>query len=156
MQFRLRTLSVLIAFIFFLIYCGVLNAPSSIAIPVFCVIVWLTPAYWIAGVIYARDARRAFFIGGLASGAVPFLALVCYSVIGAFEGWGSWGYGGYRRSVFGEIQRQNLIASLFIFAPVMLSFIGGCLSMAVYFALQPPSPVPPFASPFRPTSKPIL
>src|SRR6185436_17943236 len=55
MQFRLRTLFILTAIV--CVYFGVLNAPPFIAIPLYCAIVWLTPAYWIAGVIYAREAR---------------------------------------------------------------------------------------------------
>ncbi|MGI8978179.1 MAG: hypothetical protein ACR2FY_03025 [Pirellulaceae bacterium] len=150
MQFRLRTLFILTAVI--CVYCGVLNAPLFIAMPLFCAIAWVTPAYWIAGVIYARDARRAFFIGGLAGGTVPFLALVFWSLAMGIDFFDGWGYRNYGRGVFsGETQLMNMLASLVIFAPVVLAFVGGWISLAVYYGLQPPKPVPPPLSPFRQT-----
>ena len=148
MQFRLRTLFIITAVI--CVYCGVLNAPQFISFPLFSVVVWLTPAYWIAGVIYARDAKRAFFIGGLVGGAVPFLGLVFWSLAMAVDGPFRWGRN-YGRYEMGEAQLLNLIASLFIFAPVVLAFLGGWISLAVYRSLQPPKPVPPPRSPFTPS-----
>jgi hypothetical protein len=150
MQFRLITLFIITGIV--CVYCGLLNAPSFIAIPLFCAIAWLSPAYWISGVIYTREARRSFFIGGLAGGGVPFLALVFYSLVVAFDGWGPWGYrNGWGRNGFGETLLINFFASLFIFAPVLMAFLGGWTSMAVYYSAQPPKPVPPPASPFRQT-----
>ena len=147
MQFRLRTLFILTAVI--CVYCGILNAPPFIAVPLFCAVVWLTPAYWIAGVVYAREARRAFFIGGLASGTIPFFILVFYSLNVVFDGWGPWGYrNNFRGGYYGENQLINLLASLFIFAPVVLAFLGGWVSLAVHYGLQPPKRVSPPTSPF--------
>ena len=151
MQFRLRTLFILTAVV--CVYCGVLNAPPFIAIPLFCAIVWLTPAYWIAGVIYAREARRAFFVGGLASGTVPFFVMIFYSLSVVLDGYGPWGYRNYggRGGFYGEYQLMNLVASLFIFAPVVLAFVGGWISWGVYYGMQPPRPVSPPTSPFLKT-----
>lgn len=151
MQFSLRTLFILTAIV--CVYCGILNAPVFIAFPLFCALVWLTPAYWIAGVIYAREARRAFFIGGLAAGAVPFVALVFCSLVMAVDGPWRWSRS-YGRYEFGETQLINMIASLFIFAPVALAFLGGWISLFVYHSLQPPRPVPPPVSPFGPVFPP--
>ena len=150
MQFRLITLFIITGIV--CVYCGLLNAPSFIALPLFCAVTWLSPAYWISGVIYTREARRAFFIGGLASGAIPFLGLVFYSLAMVFDGWGPWGYrNGFGRNGFGETLFINFFASLFIFSPVVMAFLGGWISMAVYFSAQPRKPVPPPASPFRET-----
>jgi len=150
MQFRLRTLFILTAIV--CVYFGVLNAPPFIAIPLYCAIVWLTPAYWIAGVIYAREARRAFFVGGLAAGTLPFFILIYYSLNVVFDGWGPWGYRNYGgRGFYGEYQLMNLVASLFIFAPVVLAIVGGWISWAVYYGVQPPRPVSPPTSPFLQT-----
>ncbi len=151
MQFRLRTLFIITAIV--CVYCSILNAPVFIAFPLFCAFVWLTPAYWIAGVIYAREAKRAFFIGGLAAGAVPFIALVFCSLVMAVDGPWRWSRG-YGRYEFGETQLINMICSLFIFAPVVLAFLGGWISLAVYRSMQPPKPVPPAASPFGPNHPP--
>jgi hypothetical protein len=131
MQFRLRSLFILTALI--CVYLGVLNAPSQIALPLFCAAVWVTPAYWIAGVIYARDARRAFFIGGLAAGAAPFLVLLSAFGFRMGDPWG-WGYQPYQ---VGETQAINMVLSLFVFAPVLLAFIGGWIALAMYHNLQP-------------------
>lgn len=150
MQFSLRTLFIITAVV--CVYCGILNAPPFIAIPLLCAVVWLTPAYWIAGVIYGREARRAFFIGGLASGTIPFFVLVFYSFAVVFDGPGPWGYRNYGgRGFYGEYQLMNLIASLLILAPVLLAFFGGWISLGVYYGMQPPRPAPPLASPFRQT-----
>src|SRR5687768_14394060 len=135
MQFSLRTLFIITGVI--CVYCGILNAPQFIAIPLFCAIVWLMPAYWIAGVIYAREGRRAFFIGGLAAGAVPFAAMALFSIVMILDD-GPWRWGrNFGRYELGETQMINLIASLMIFAPVLLAFFGGWISRAVYFSLQP-------------------
>src|SRR5436190_18875695 len=138
MQFRLITLFIITAVV--CVYCGILHAPPFIAIPIFCAIAWISPAYWVTGVIYAREARRAFFIGGISGGAIPFVALIFYSIAMIFDGWGPWGYRNYNSNgggPFGEWQLMNLFASLFIFAPVVLAFFAGWLAMAVYFSLQP-------------------
>jgi len=127
MQFRLRTLFLLTAAV--CVFCGVINAPPFIAIPLFFAAVWITPAYWVAGVIYGREGWRAFFIGGLASGAAPFLVLTLYTVSMGMWGWrfSDWSINDFG-GIYGQYQLTNLIASLFIFAPVVLAFIGGWLS----------------------------
>ncbi|MFN0022002.1 MAG: hypothetical protein ACKVP0_27455 [Pirellulaceae bacterium] len=153
MQFRLITLFIITGIV--CVYCAVLNLPAVIAFPLFCAVAWLSPAYFISGVIYMREARRAFFIGGLASGALPFLGLALYSLGVVFDGRGPWGYrGGWGRTGFGETQLVNLFASLVIFSPVIMAFFGGWVSMAVYYSAQPKKPVPPPASPFRPMTQP--
>jgi hypothetical protein len=153
MQFRLRTLFLLTAAV--CVFCGVINAPPFIAIPLFFAAVWITPAYWVAGVIYGREGWRAFFIGGLASGAAPFLVLTLYTVSMGMWGWrfSDWSINDFG-GIYGQYQLTNLIASLFIFAPVVLAFIGGWLSMWVYYGLKTPSPQPKLQSPFLPSHHP--
>jgi len=151
MQFRLRSLFILTALV--CVYCGVINAPPIIAIPLFFAAVWLAPAYWITGVIFAKEGRRAFFIGGLAAGAAPFLVLTMFVASGFPWGYGNWDFrelAGAGGGIYGENQLANLIASLFIFAPVVLAFIGGWISLVVYHSLQSPKPKPGPESPFRP------
>jgi hypothetical protein len=144
MQFSLRTLLILMAVI--CVYCGILNTPAFIAIPLFCAVTWVSPAYWITGLIYAREARRAFFIGGLSAGTVPFLVLVFFSLM-TFDG--PWYWGRFDRYEWGETQLVNLMVSLLVFAPVALAFIGGWIALAVYHSVQPQAPVPS-APPFSP------
>jgi hypothetical protein len=155
MQFRLITLFIITGIV--CVYCAVLNLPAVITFPLFCAVTWLSPAYFISGVIYTREARRAFFIGGLASGALPFLGEVFYCLAVAFDGWGPWGFrGGWGRTGFGETQLINLFASLVIFSPVIMAFLGGWVAMAVYYSAQPKRPVPPSASPFRTVNPPAI
>jgi hypothetical protein len=149
MQFRLITLFIITGAV--CVYLGILNAPPVIALPLFCAVVWLSPAYWVAGVIYSREARRAFFIGGLSAGAIPFLAMVFYSLVLLLDGPGPWGFrSSWGRGGFGQSQLINFFASLFIFAPLATAYVGGWISKYVYYSAQPPKPVASPASPFGP------
>lgn len=126
MQFRLQFLFILTAL--FCVYLGVLNLPTAIAGLLFGAAVIVSPAYWVAGVIYARDARRAFFIGAIASGFLPYLFLV-YNA--RFPEGNMWGFG-YQRYQFGETQAINVLVSLFIFSPLVFAYVGGWIAVATY------------------------
>ena len=148
MQFRLRTLFILTAVI--CVFCGLITAPPFVAIPVFCGVSLLAPAFWVPGIIYGRDARRAFFIGGICSGTVPYLVLVFFSLMFFENGWRSFGYRSYNRGGLGEAQLLNLVSAIFIFSPAVMALFGGLLSTAVYRSLQPRGKPAPPASPFGP------
>src|SRR6185436_9594050 len=80
MQFRLRTLFIITAVVS--VMCGLIfAAPPIVAIPVFCLILWICPAFWINGIIYGRGAWRPFFIGGVMAGIAPHLASLYYSIM---------------------------------------------------------------------------
>lgn len=135
MQFQLRTLFILTAV--FCVYMGLLNAPMFITIPVFCMVSWMMPAYWIAGVVYARGPKRSFYIGGLAAGATPFIAQGFYTLIAIIDGpwrWRNWFSGRYDWS---EIWLTNVTASLLLAAPHIVALCGAWLSYALYFSLRP-------------------
>lgn len=132
MQFRLRTLMIVMAAISG--YLGLINAPSVIAMPIFYAVACTMPAYWVTGVIYAREQRRAFFIGGIAAGVAPYLQLV-FTSIWMFDG--RWGHNRYE---FGETQAINMMISLFVFSPLLLACIGGWIGWCVYRSLQPDPP----------------
>src|SRR5687767_8026567 len=133
MQFRLRTLLMLMAAI--CVYLGLLNAPPIIAFPIYCAIAWVAPAYWIVGVIYARGAERAYYIGGLSAGAVPFIAMLFCSVVMVFDG--PWRWNRWVEFEWGETHFFNLICSVLIFTPLVIAFLGGWVGHAVYRSLQP-------------------
>lgn len=79
MQFRLLTVLILMAAVS--VGCALLfAAPAWISIPALTLILWVSPAFWIAGVVYARGGRQAFFLGGLVAGAIPFLITSVYSM----------------------------------------------------------------------------
>jgi hypothetical protein len=134
MQYSLRTLFILMAAI--CVYLGILNAPIFISFPVFCTLALLAPAYWVTGVVYARGEQRAFFIGGLAAGAAPFVAMVFTSLVMLIDGPFRWGRG-FGRYEWGETQFFNMVSSLLIFAPIAIAFLGGWIALALYRRLQP-------------------
>src|SRR5688500_8840527 len=125
MQFRLRSLFIFMALV--CVYLGVVNMPTFFAFPLFCAVVLVSPAYWVTGAIYARDQRRAFFIGALAAGVLPYLILAYNAQFLIFRG-GPWGWD-YR---FGETQLANVFVSLFVFAPPLIAYLGGWIALAVY------------------------
>jgi hypothetical protein len=130
MQFRLSSLFVLTSLIG--LYLGVLNLPMFLALPLFGALALMTPAYWVTGAIYARDARQAFFIGGSASGAAPYLVLAYNMAFSFRDPWGL----SYQRYEFGETQIANLFFSFIVSLPALLAFCGGWIGLAVYRNLQ--------------------
>src|SRR5262245_45429895 len=76
MQFNIRALLAVMALVS--VVCGVLFAASPlVALPLLCVALWITPAVWVSGVIYARRAWRPFFLGCVTAGFVPH-SIACY------------------------------------------------------------------------------
>jgi len=131
MQYRLSTLLIVTALIG--IYLGILNMPTFIAVFIFFAAALVTPAYWVTGVIYARERRRAYFIGGIAAGAIPYLILVGFGLmIGMDVPW-RWGRNRYE---FGETQIINMMLSGLILSPALLAFAGGWIGQRVYLGLQ--------------------
>ena len=72
MQFHIRTLLLLTAVVS--LVCGVVFAASPlVAFPVLCFALWVSPSFWLCGILYGRDAWRSFFVGGTTAGFVPHL-----------------------------------------------------------------------------------
>jgi hypothetical protein len=132
MQFRLITLFIATAAV--AVVCGLItSAPPVLAIPVFCVMLWLAPAFWIGGVVYARGIWRAFFIGGVAVGAIPYLTVVVYGSFLSLY----WVGGVFGTSLGPDNRLVNLIAASIVFAPIVLALFGGWITMAVHVTFQP-------------------
>jgi hypothetical protein len=129
MQYQLRSLFILMGLIG--VYFGILNMPTMFAFPLFSCLVLVTPAYWLTGAIYARDRRQAFFVGGIAAGAFPYLMLAYYCI-----NMGRWGWAGFERYRFGETQIVNVMLSLLVCLPILLAFAGGWIGIAVYRSLR--------------------
>src|SRR6476660_1685042 len=120
MQFRLITLFIATAAV--AVVCGLITAaPPVLAIPVFGVTFWLAPAFWIGGVVYARGIWRAFFIGGVAVGAIPYLTVVLYGSFLSLY----WVGGVFGSSLGSDNRLVNLIAASIVFAPIILALFGG-------------------------------
>ena len=139
MQFRLRSLFILTAIVSVL--CGLIfAAPPIVALPIFCLILWVCPAFWITGIVYGRGAWRPFFIGGVMAGIGPHLASLYYSIMVAaslFEG----GALGELADVDGTFPNLPMAAMLLGSGPFAL--IGGWVGMGVYYAFEQPTTVAP-------------
>ena len=133
MQFRLRSLFLLTAAVSVL--CGLIfAAPPIVAIPIFCLILWVCPAFWITGIIYGRGAWRPFFIGGTLAGLPPHLASLYYSimvVVSLFE-----------NNTLAELLQPghgltNLLSAGMLLGSGPFALLGGWTGMGVYYAFQP-------------------
>lgn len=131
MQYRLSTL--LIAMALAGVYFGILNMPTFIAAFLYFAVVLVTPAYWVTGVIFARQERRAFFVGAIAAGAGPYLILGTFGLVLVFEGPWRWGMNRYQ---FGETQLINMLLSAVVFSPMLLALAGGWIGRSVYRTLK--------------------
>jgi hypothetical protein len=134
MQFRLRSLFILTAVVS--VMCGLIfAAPPIVALPIFCLILWVCPAFWITGIIYGRGAWRPFFIGGVMAGIGPHLASLYYSIMvvaSLFDG----------STLEGLLKLDsgpgNLAMAGMLLGSGPFALLGGWIGMAVYYAFQPP------------------
>jgi hypothetical protein len=85
MQFRLRTLLAVITYLS-VIFALVFAAPPVVAWPLLGLLLLVSPAVWIAGIVYGRGAWRAFFIGGTAAGIGPFVTTSLTALIYGVDG----------------------------------------------------------------------
>ena len=146
MQFRLRSLFILTAVVS--VMCGLIfAAPPIVAIPIFCMILWVCPAFWITGIIYGRGAWRPFFIGGVMAGIGPHLASLYYSIMAV----GSL----FENNSWTELLQPgqgltNLLSAGMLLGSGPFALLGGWTGMAVYYAFQLPannaSPSPSLAN----------
>jgi hypothetical protein len=144
MQFQLRTLFIVMGV--FCVYLGLLNAPFIISVPCYCLIAWSMPAYWIAGLVYARHERRAYYLGGVAAGASPYLIMLFFSIMLAADGpwrWGRW----IDRYDWDEIWFFNFTASLFMLGPLLVAFLGGWIAYLVHRSVRPAESDPALQTP---------
>jgi hypothetical protein len=139
MQFRLITLLVSIT-IFAVLFGLVVAVPPGISLPILTILLALSPSILITGVVYARGVQRAFFIGALAAGAVPyaFIAISCIWVVADILGdlryssmEGYW----WRILLGRETPSISTSYALLLIMPAFISLIGGCVSAFVCYAL---------------------
>lgn len=133
MQFRLRSLFILTAVVS--VMCGLIfAAPPIVALPIFCLILWVCPAFWITGIIYGRGAWRPFFIGGVMAGIGPHLASLYYSIMVAaslFDG------GAFKDLMEMDSGLGNLAMAGMLLGSGPFALLGGWTGMAVYYSFQP-------------------
>lgn len=139
MQFRLRSLFILTAVASVL--CGLIfAAPPIVALPIFCVILWVCPAFWITGMIYSRGAWRPFFIGGVMAGIGPHLAALWYSIMVVISLLGGDGIAELTPPLGGF---TNIFMAAMLLGSGPFALLGGWTGMGVYYAFQPPASAPP-------------
>jgi hypothetical protein len=138
MQFGIRTLLIVTTAVAAL--CGIVfAAPPIVAIPVLCTMLWVCPSVWITGIIYARGARRAFFIGGMAAGFAPHSCALYYSVmivVSTFDG------NSLADLFTNDEPWANLLNAAILLGPGVFAFLGGACGAIVYWWNQPPRTSP--------------
>lgn len=132
MQYSLLTLLVIMGLV--CVFCASLNVPVYFAVPIYCCLTWLAPAYWVVGTIYTAGPRRAFYVGGLTATVAPYIVLIFMCVVFVVDGPWRWG----RSYSWDDNLLTNLTAAFFLFTPVAATFLGGWLGYGVYFLVQTP------------------
>ena len=79
MQFHLRTLLMLVTAA--AVVCGTFVGPPVLVVPLLCLILWVSPAFWLCGAFVSRGRRQALFIGATAAGIAPYMAAVILSIL---------------------------------------------------------------------------
>jgi hypothetical protein len=136
MQFRLMSL-LLVMVVASVLFALMFAFPAYITLPVLTMVLWVSPSVWIAGVVYARGATQAFFLGGLVAGAVPFLIVASISGVMSVEFVSDFGDLSLGMRQYDE-RLQIVIASLVLLSTGPFSFMGGLLAVIVYRMTRPP------------------
>jgi hypothetical protein len=135
MQFSLRTLFLVMLVV--ALVCGFfVAAPLALVGMVLAIVLWTCPAFWITAVVYSRGRWRPFFIGGMAAGLAPYLAVVFWSFPLTVE-------------VLGDVMDDfppsladsdllaiepmvNIALTTIVLLPGFASLMGGLIALAVY------------------------
>jgi hypothetical protein len=135
MQFRLRTLLAVITYLS-VIFALVFAAPPIVAWPLLGLLLLVSPAVWIAGIVYGRGAWRAFFIGGTAAGIGPFIATSFISLMYAidalpalFSDWPNF-------SADAGERWETILVSCMLLSSGPIAMIGGLLGSLVYWGFK--------------------
>jgi hypothetical protein len=140
MQFRL--LSILIAITLLSVLCAVIFAmPGFISVPMLTLILWISPSLWITGAIYARGRKQAFFIGGLAAGAVPFVVSALYSATVAAAAVIEADYDELWNPNRNDDRSAVIFLCLWLLVPGVCSVCGGVLGIFMHWR-NAPRPAP--------------
>jgi hypothetical protein len=133
MQFTIRSLLVVTALVSVL--CGIVfAAPPVVAVPILCAILWVCPAFWVNGIIFGRDAWRAFFVGGFMAGLVPHLVALYFSVTAAVLVLSGQSLD---EIIPTATPWPNLIIAAILLAPGLFAFAGGMTGVCTWWMLQP-------------------
>jgi len=148
MQFTIRSLLVVTALVSVL--CGIVFAsPPIVAVPILCAILWVCPAFWVNGIIFGRNAWRAFFVGGFMAGLVPHLIALYFSVTAVILVFSGQSLGDL---IDVNLPWPNLIISAILLAPGLFAFTGGITGVCTWWMLQPAQAKTPQPSAESPAS----
>jgi hypothetical protein len=119
--------------------CGIVfGLPLIAAMVVLTFLLLVSPAVWINGAMFGQGDTRAFFLGGLLAGVLPFAAVsvpVAYMAIVAAAGGG----------IFNAVDEQpdpltfRLVMLGVWLLPGIISFAGGGLGWLTYRVVRPQS-----------------
>jgi hypothetical protein len=141
MQFNLRTLLMVVTLS--AVVCGTLVAPPMLAVPVLCLILWTSPAFWLSSAYFSRGSRRAFFLGGCLAGLAPYLAAVILSIAYYAE----WIDDGDVPNILeqGDDPWGTFRVAVAVYLPGVCSLIGGTLGMLAWQRREKMAESPPDA-----------
>lgn len=136
MQFRLRTLWAVITYLS-VIFALVFAAPPIIAWPLLGLLLLVSPAVWIAGIVYGRRAWRAFFIGGTAAGIGPFVTTSLIALMYGieelpllFRNWIS------SSPTSADDRSTAILVSCWLLSSGPIAMMGGLLGCLVYWCFR--------------------
>lgn len=135
MQFRLRFLFAVVTYLS-VILALVFAAPPIIAWPLLSLLLLVSPAVWIAGIVYARGAWRAFFIGGTAAGIGPFVTTSLITLMYAVDAvpplvrdWSN------AAANIGD-RWTAILVSCFMLSSGPIAMLGGLLGCSIYWCFR--------------------
>jgi len=132
MQFHIRSL--LVVMVAVSVLCGVMfAAPPIVATPILLGLLWISPALWINGIVYARGGWRPFFIGGTMAGLVPHCASLYATVVVVVQllDGGDWS----RWFEVGD-DWPNMYISLTFLAPGPFAILGGLVGVWTWWMFR--------------------
>jgi hypothetical protein len=135
MQFRLRTLLAVITYLS-VISALVFAAPPVVAWPLLGLLLLVSPAVWIVGIVYGRGARRAFFIGGTAAGIGPFVATSFVSLMYAVDGLAPLLLNSTSSSISSDDRWTTILVSCLLLSSGPIAMGGGLLGSLVYWGFK--------------------
>ncbi len=146
MQFGIGRLILVVTLV--AILCGLIfAAPPVIGVPLLSLFLLSSPAIWIAGIVYARGALQAFFIGGTVAGIAPWTAAFYWQMAIVVQAVGDFPA---TSNNLGDIWKPAVqgdwyLANLVVLAPGVASFAGGAMAMLVYWTFRQ-APTPPIST----------
>ncbi len=117
--------------------CGIaFGLPLIVSMVVLAFLLWISPAVWINGAMFSQGGTRAFFLGGLLAGVLPFTVVsvpVAYvAIVTATSG----EFGDLVDKQADQLTYRFLMLGVWLL-PGVFSFAGGGLGWLTYRFVRP-------------------